>query len=99
MKFQAECEKPHFITLLKWLVNEVRNSCGDGDALLYLRSYSIDDVLPIVEEVNKEIPWPWIIERNGDTINWYDGQEGMTITTDEQVYKNAPHWQQVLIRW
>ena len=68
-----DTNKEHITTLLKWLVYEVKSACGDGDAIWYSQFYDINAILPLVEELNKDIKW------NGDGS--YDRKIGGTIHT------------------
>lgn len=50
--------KPHLLNLIEWLGEEVLRSGGDGDGVWYSRYYSIQDILPLVEQVNKKVTSP-----------------------------------------
>ena len=88
--------KDHIKNLLSWILDEVISAGGDGDALWYSKFYSVDEILPIVEECNK---YGWKIEKHSDRISWWDNQEGITITNNEQHWNDAPSWQQVMIKY
>lgn len=91
--------KKHIKNFLNFLLDEVVSSGGDGDALWYSRFYDIKDIYPIVEEVNKELNYSWKIKLEDDHINWGHHQEGIIITNNEEIYKNSPSWQQILIKY
>lgn len=92
-------DKEHVTKIIDVLYNECMSAGGDGDALWYAKYYKIEDILEIVKEYNSKLPSPMEIElKNDNTIHWGIGQEWITITTDEQMYKNAPEWSQFVLK-
>ena len=95
-----DTNKEHITTLLKWLVYEVKSACGDGDAIWYSQYYDINAILPLVEEINKDIKWNVDlveIPYGKRYISWGENQEGMIITNDERMWNDRPSWQQCSI--
>lgn len=91
--------KEHLLKLIDFLHQEVLSACGDGDGLWYSKYYDIKDILPLVEEYNSKLKFPWKITVDAKTIHMDDNQESLMITNDEELYKNAPSWQQILIKY
>jgi len=86
--------KEHIKSLLKWLYDESFSAGGDGDALWYSRYFNVKDILPLVEEVNSTLKYPWKVELKDDTeIHWFDGQECVVITNKEIT---EPYWKVVV---
>lgn len=96
-------EKHHVKALLIWLANEAISAGGDGDAAWYSHFHSIDEICPILEEVNAElkekIKLNWTIKRSADFINWGENQEWVMIYFNEEQFKSVPDWVQAKIRW
>jgi len=104
MKFDIvdERNKEHLITLLKWLVHEVKSAGGDGDAIWHSNFYSIHAILPLVEELNKDIGWNIDLVKlpsEEEHIWWGANQEGVIITNDIRLWVNRPSWQQCSIQY
>ncbi len=91
--------KRHLLKLIGFLFDEVLNAGGDADAMWYSVYYDVEDLYPIIEEINSKLKFPWKLSLGGTGINWHDHQQGILITNDEEVYKNSPSWQQILIRY
>lgn len=94
--------KEHIATLLKWLVYQVKSSGGDGDAIWYSKFYSTDAILPLVEELNKDVEWCIDLVKmpcGKEYISWGVNQEGIIITNDERMWKERPFWQQCSIQY
>ena len=94
--------KEHITTLLKWLVYEVKSACGDGDAIWYSKFYDINAILPLVEELNKEVEWNIDLVKmpcGREYISWGLNQEAMLITNDESMWNERPSWQQCSIQY
>ena len=95
--------KKKLLALIDWLFNEVVDAGGDGDALWYSKFYDVKDIRPLIEEYQKDFCHKWHIQwglnGNGNTIHWSDNQEGIIITNNEDLYNNAPSYQQVLIKY
>ena len=91
----------HLETLLNWLVREVRSSGGDGDAIWYSVFYDVNQLLPVVEKLNKKINWQIELKENNDGkyIAWGDNQECVIITNSETMWNQRPFWQQVSIKY
>lgn len=82
------------------MYDEVQSACGDGDGLWFSEYYKVDDLFPLVQEFNSKLKRPWTtLLLDGDNIDWWNGQESLTITNNEDLYKNAPSWQQVLLKY
>ncbi len=94
-----EENKPRIMTLIDFLYKDVISACGDGDALWYSYFYDVKDILKLVEEYNSQLLHKWEIRVYDDHINWGHEQEGIIITNNEELFNNAPSWQQVLIRY
>lgn len=91
--------KHHLFNLISFIHDEVISSSGDGDFLWYSQIYNVKDIFCIVKDFNETLKIKWDIESKGDkTITASRGQEGFIITNDEEVYKNAPFWQQGLLK-
>lgn len=92
----------HIRNLLDWLNREVLSACGDGDAIWISKFYSIDDLLPIVEDMNKIVWDSWwtveIVDANnnfGRYLSAHRGQECFTITNNLDF--PVPSWSQCTI--
>ena len=94
----SDQQKQIVLKLLDYLYHEVISSGGDGDALWYSKYYKISEILPLVHEYNKTLSFPWEVRIIDNCIEWGDYQEWVTITNDEEMYKNSPTWQQCLIK-
>ncbi len=96
-----EDDKKHLLHLIDFIHNEVLRSGGDGDGLWYSEYYNVKDIFPIVIEWNNKLPYKWqnIDYNNIDLISISRDQEGFIITNNEEIYKNAPGWQQILIKY
>lgn len=90
----------HLTKIIDFLYSEVIRSGGDGDALWYSEYYNVKDILPLIEQYNNSLKFKWEIAHDEERqiINWGQGQEGVIITNDEDIYKNSPIWQQCLIK-
>jgi hypothetical protein len=100
MKYlSANNNKEHILKLIDLLYNECLSAGGDGDALWYSRYYDVNDILPLVQEYNSKLKWPWKIELKDTHINWGDNQEWITITNSEEYYDASPFWIQMKIRY
>ena len=91
--------RKHVEALILWLFDEVKSASGDGDGLWYSEVYNVEDLYPIVVELNSKLSHPSEVEIKGCTISWFYEQECLHITNDEQMYKNHPSWQQVVIKY
>jgi len=94
--------KEHLTNLLKWLVYEVKSACGDGDAIWYSKFYDINDIFPLVEELNKEVKWNSDLVKmpcGREYIYWGANQEDIIITNDTRLWINRPSWQQCSIQY
>lgn len=91
--------KKHLLKLIDWLFHEVKNSGGDGDALWYSKYYDVKDILVLIKEYNETLKYKWRVEfdENRKLISWWDNQESMIITNNEEIYKSAPSWQQLIL--
>ena len=80
------------LKIIDLLYTECISSGGDGDALWFSTYESISDILNVVESYNKQLKHPMEIQVSVDTINWGEHQEWITITVNEDLYKNVPSW-------
>ena len=87
--------RDHIKNLITWLYEEVSSAGGDGDALWYSRYFHVDEIFPIVEELN--VGFKWNIKKEADYISIDENQEGMLITNNEKHWNESPSWQQVKI--
>lgn len=85
--------KEHLLNLLRWLNREVMSAGGDGDAIWYSKYRSLEEILPLVEELNNT-EWDswWTIELNPSYILLHNHQESLMITTDLDY--EIPSWSQ-----
>ena len=90
-------DRDHIKNLITWLYDEVISAGGDGDALWYSQYFHVDEILPIVEELNAEFKWN--IKKEADYISIGKNQEGMLITNNDKHWNEAPIWQQVKIHY
>ena len=91
--------KDHIIKIIDILYNQCIFSGGDGDGIWYSRIYSINEILPLVEEYNSKLEFKFNTDIiNNNTIYWWHDQECIVITTDESVYLNSPSWIQFLLK-
>ena len=97
--------KAHIKELILWLKDEVYSASGDGDALWYSTWFDVNEIYEFIrDEIDPELKaenkyFRWELELRGDTLYWWDHEEALIITNDEETYKNAPSWQQCLIKW
>lgn len=99
MEFHSdEYNKKHTKELLNWLTLEVLSAGGDGDAFWISKYSSLDEILPIVNELNSS-EWSnhWNITREEDEITLSNNQECLVITTNRDY--NLPSWAQCVIIW
>lgn len=101
MKYcDVKSNKEHIINLIKWIYEEVISAGGDGDFLWYSRYYSVKDIYPLVEELNNTLNWKWKLKWLDDnSFILGESQESFLITNNEDLYKNAPIWQQGLLKY
>lgn len=94
-------QKKHIFNLIDWLVQESLSSGGDGDAIWYSRFFTLEEILPILEEYNKVHPeYGWTIQNlDGRTVTYGQGQECIIITTNNNDWLTSPEWIQAKIRW
>ncbi len=91
--------KQHLLKIIDLLYNECKRSGGDGDAIWFIKYYKLEDIIPLVEEYNSKLKFPFTFQKISDkTINWGDNQEWVTFTTDEEIYNNLPGWEQMVIK-
>ncbi len=97
-----ERNRAHLLSLINWLCDEVLSACGDGDALWFSKYYAVADLSPLLEEVGRSrgnLGWHLDSYDGGRTVKWGAFQEGITVTNDEELFRKAPGWQQVLLRY
>jgi len=90
--------KEHVITFIKWLIDEVKSSGGDGDGIWYSRYYSTSDIKELIID-NGLLPDHWMIEVGDEYISMGENQEWLIITNSEKNYNNQPDWAQIVIKW
>jgi hypothetical protein len=93
--------KEHAKNLIKWLIDEVLSSSGDGDSLWYSQHMTPDEIEPLLHEINKDIfnnRWT-IIKQDRGELCFGDSQEWLIITFNENDFNNSPPWIQAKIRW
>lgn len=88
----------HMESLIKWLLDEVMSSGGDGDGIWYAQNHSIDDIKKFIEDRNL-LPKYWIMKEVNGRLELGENQESLTITNNEEDMNNKPIWQQVSITW
>lgn len=91
-------DKTHLVKIIDLLYKECISAGGDGDALWYSKYYQINTLLPLVEEYNNDLNYPFEIIMRDNSIHWGKGQEWIIITNDESVYNNCPKWAQFVLR-
>jgi hypothetical protein len=89
--------KEHLLKLIDWIYDEVKSSGGDGDCLWYSEFYDVKDILVLVEGYNEKLKWQVAFDEGRKLISWWDGQEGILITNNEEIYNSRPSWQQCVI--
>ena len=89
--------KEHIKFLINWLYDEVISAGGDGDALWYSEYFHVDEILPLVKELN--IKFKWEIEKKDECISIGENQEWILITNNKIYWDDAPSWQQVKIHY
>lgn len=95
--------REHLLKLIEWIYEEIKSSGGDGDCLWFSKYYNTKDILVLIKEFNSKLKHPWevifeeVIFDHKSTIHWGQDQQWATITNDEEIYKNAPVWQQCKI--
>lgn len=89
--------------ILIWLVETVMAEGGDGDAIWITKWHTLEELLPIVKELN-QTHWNnwWTIERNdtdpfGDCIVLANHQESLVITTNQKY--PVPSWSHCTLRF
>lgn len=92
-------QKEIILKLLDFLHSQVISSGGDGDALWYTEYFTLDFILPMLEEYNNNLKFKWGITLKDGYISWGEGQEGVIITDREDIYKNAPEFQECIVRY
>jgi hypothetical protein len=97
-------EEEHIENLLRWLVHEVRSAGGDGDAIWHSKHKTIDELVPFVLKIDKELNLNWEIkiEKTPECsryLSWWNNQEGLIITNSEKMWNERPNWSQCSIDW
>lgn len=95
-------EEWHIKNLLRWLVQEVLSASGDGDAFWFSEHYFIDNLFPLIQEVNNELNLKWKIDiynrDGGNYISWHEGQQCIIISNNEEQWNQRPDWTQCAIK-
>lgn len=101
MNYCSIDDKAHILKLIDLLFNECIRASGDGDAEWYSRYYNVTDILPLVEEYNRALKFPWTVQLDKEKklIQWFDGQSGIVIHNNEDIYKSSPDWIQMKIKY
>jgi hypothetical protein len=91
--------KEHIKQLLIWLHKEVISACGDGDAFWILKSYTLQDIWELVQEINENelgfFKWEVKFDEEKQEIIWGEHQEWVTITNNQNF--SPPSWAQCVI--
>lgn len=97
-----ENQVPNVKKTLRFLVEEVWSAGGDGDAIWISKYYKIYDLIPILEEMNKE-EWKewWRIStvghhKFGSYLLLEHDQESLIITNEDD--RLVPNWSQCTLR-
>jgi len=85
--------KEHIVKLLEWIHEEVLFAGGDGDVWWILKNYSIDEIMPALNEVNDSLKFKWKIEVKEDYVFWGEHEEWVIIGKNIEV----PSWAQCVI--
>lgn len=88
----------HVLGLIKWLIDEVKDACGDGDALWYSRYYSVLDIKIFIEK-NNLLPPEWKIHDRGHTLEIGAEQEWLTISNNPERLILLNSCQQATVIW
>jgi hypothetical protein len=88
----------HLINIIKWLIDEVRRSGGDGDGLWYSKIYSMDDIKQFILD-NNLLPDYWRMDVENGVLSLGDNQEWLMITNDKYTFETRPPWTQVTLEW
>ena len=97
MRETAEIMDEHLIALLKWLLDEVRSSGGDGDAFWLTKHYTIDSLYYLVDNYLNSIGNTyWTLEQTtkDDFMVWRN-QEALIVSQDTEY--ELPSWAQCVI--
>lgn len=87
--------KDHLRILIKWLFDEVCSAGGDGDGIWYSKYFNAKDIKDfIIEEKLYPVHFK-IREESDDSVYFSEGQEGLVITNNKEVFDYRPSWQQV----
>ena len=54
--------------------------------------------MPLVEEYNSKLKYPFEIQITDGDIHWGKNQEWIIITSNEEVYNTAPTWMQFVLK-
>jgi len=90
--------KERVISIIKWLINEVLSSGGDGHGIWYSKFYKVDDIKRLIWEY-KLLPQHWEIEEKDGDLHLGENQEWLIISNDEAAFECRPEWQQVSLVW
>ena len=98
LNFSAQ-EEAHLLALIKWIYDEAMSAGGDGDFLWYSTFHTVKKLFPLVDKFNNTLKYPLDITLSDNDISWSEGQTTIHITNNELWYKNAPSWQQGLLKY
>ena len=90
--------KEHVKEMVKWLIDEVLASGGDGDGIWYSKYFNVDEIETLIKE-NNLLPDFWKMEKKEDGLRIGDNQEWLFITNNKNSFDNRPEWQQVSLVW
>lgn len=93
----SDDNREHLKTLICWLRDEALSAGGDGDAFWFSRFFRVEDLLPLVQEINGLSNWA--VGLQGKTISWTYYQTTVVITNDEEMFNQAADWWQVKMRY
>jgi hypothetical protein len=80
----------NIINLIDLLFNLVISEGGDGSAIWLAKHNNINDIYSFISEYNIKKNIEWDISINENKIIWFNNQESITITTDEEWYNKQP---------
>lgn len=77
--------KPHIAQLLIWIIQTTFDSGGDGTSFLYLRNYSIDQL--VESGVLTNLPYDWQIIKDDKYLFIGENEEWVMITDNENEFE------------
>lgn len=97
--------RPIVDKIVNLIYTSVVGEGGDGDALWLCRFFTIDELIPILEEYSKDKDW--VVkksEHNGvEYLSWGPEdeffEEGVIITDNKEFFNSQPDWHTIKIRY